>query len=100
MMRSFLATLTRSVFGSALVDNARAARKILALTGALLLALPVLRLACGGPTWDEMFATAQLVVPATAKALTPAGLNLLTFAWRAARCPRADAHVRMREVRG
>src|SRR3546814_5897169 len=61
MMRSFLATLTLSVFGSALVDNARAARTMLALTGALLLALPVLRLACGGPTWAEMFATAQLV---------------------------------------
>src|SRR3546814_19029845 len=63
MMRSFLATLTLAVFGSALVDNARAARTMLALTGPLLLALPVLRLACGGPTWAEMFAPAQLVVP-------------------------------------
>src|SRR3546814_4598514 len=74
MMRSFLATLTLSVFGSALVDNARAARTMLALTGALLLALPVLRLACGGPTWAEMFAPAQLVVPAIDTALTLSGL--------------------------
>lgn len=100
MMRSFLVTLALSLLGSAWVDHARAANAMLALIGAALLALPVLRLVCGGPGWAETFATVQPVVPAVDTVLLLSGAICLTFAWRATRATRDESWPGFEEARG